>query len=325
MRPVKLPRPFRGTRPARPKQEAATERISGDGQRPALEKVSAGASAWLLKHKLVWLLFVAFGIIGLGLTPIASFVVTQAGGGALVNAGLALVVVSLLLVVKRHGETQRQQAVQYAQALQTSYAALVQVLQAALDRPDPATLEHSDRVSDLTALLARELGLRKQELRDITFAATLHDIGKIGVADAALSKPGPLSGEEWEEMRKHPRMGYEMLKGIDFLQGAAEIVYAHHERYDGTGYPHRLAGVSIPLGARIFAVVDAFDAMTSERPYRRAKSHEEAIQEIVNQAGTQFDPKVVGVFLKANAKGLIRYGNGERLEMDTLRDLPKAD
>ena len=136
------------------------------------------------------------------------------------------------------------------------------------------------------------------EWLDIERASLLHDVGKIGVSDAILNKPGPLTSEEWQQMRKHPAIGYEMLKDVKFLSTAAEIVYAHHERYDGKGYPTGLKGEDVPLGARIFAVADAFDAMTSNRPYRRALSADKAREEITTNSGTQFDPAVVEAFLR---------------------------
>ncbi len=328
MRLVKLPRPFSGAGPARPNQEARTERVSEDGQRPPLEKGSVGASVWLLNHRLVWLAVVTFTLGALLLSPVASFVLTQAGGGPAVNATLAFLIVSLLWLMKRHYETidkQREEFLHRAQRLEKNYDAIAYVLAAAVDLRDPATAEHSDRVSELTAVLARQLGLRHQKLRDIRLAATLHDIGRLGVAEAALSKSGPLGGAEWGEMREHPRMGYEILNGVDFVQGAAEIIHAHHECYDGTGYPRGLAGESIPLVARIFAVVDAYDAMTSNRPYRRARSHDEAVEEIARHAGTQFDPEVVRAFLEAAKQRLTRRDSREGLQSDPLPELLKSD
>jgi HD-GYP domain-containing protein (c-di-GMP phosphodiesterase class II) len=128
--------------------------------------------------------------------------------------------------------------------------------------------------------------------------ALLHDIGKMGIPDAILFKPGPLTEEEWEMMRQHPTHAYDMLSPIAYLRPVLHIPYCHHEKWDGTGYPRGLKGGEIPLAARIFAVVDAYDAMTSDRPYRPAMSHEEAIAELRRCAGTQFDPEVVDVFLR---------------------------
>jgi putative nucleotidyltransferase with HDIG domain len=184
--------------------------------------------------------------------------------------------------------------------LQETYAGTLEALVAALDARDRETRGHSVRVSRLTMLLARELGVQEgtQEWLDMERGSLLHDIGKIGVADAILRKPGKLADDEWAEMRRHARIGYEMLKDIPFLAGAAEIVACHHERWDGKGYPRGLAGEQIPLGARIFALADAFDAMATDRPYRRARSYEECKAEIVRCAGTQFDPRVVEAFLR---------------------------
>ena len=173
---------------------------------------------------------------------------------------------------------------------------------AALDLRDPETQSHSRRVGRFARRLGLELGLRGQELRDCELGALLHDVGKIGVRDAVLLKPGPLDASEWVEMRRHPSLGHQVLRAIPFLGQAAEIVLAHHERWDGSGYPAGLAHDAIPIGARIFAVVDAFDAITSDRPYRRARDYEAAKTEIVSCAGTQFDPVVVGHFLRVDPR-----------------------
>jgi putative nucleotidyltransferase with HDIG domain len=187
-----------------------------------------------------------------------------------------------------------------SERLKETYEATLEALAAALDARDSETGGHSSRVTVYTMAMARELGVLEEgdDWLDIERAALLHDVGKIGVSDAILNKPGPLTSEEWQQMRKHPAIGYEMLKDVKFLSRAAEIVYAHHERYDGRGYPTGLKGEDVPLGARIFAVADAFDAMTSNRPYRRALSADKAREEIVTNSGTQFDPDVVEAFLR---------------------------
>jgi diguanylate cyclase (GGDEF)-like protein len=175
--------------------------------------------------------------------------------------------------------------------------AVVDVLSTALDVRDRMTHRHARRAARMAAFLAREMQLSEHDILEVEYAAALHDIGKIGVADEILRKAEPLNSEEWREMRRHSELGYQILNGIDFLKDAAEIVYSHHEWFDGTGYPRGLAGEEIPLGARIFAVVDAFDAMTSRRPYRNAMPREVALMEIARNAGAQFDPMVVEAFL----------------------------
>jgi diguanylate cyclase (GGDEF)-like protein/putative nucleotidyltransferase with HDIG domain len=177
-------------------------------------------------------------------------------------------------------------------------SAVVEVLSTALDVRDRMTHRHARRVARMAVSVARELSLTDDEVLEIEFAAALHDIGKIGVTDNILRKSTPLDDDEWKEMRRHSELGYEILKGIDFLKDAAEIVYAHHERFDGTGYPRGLAGEEIPLGSRLFAIVDAYDAMTSRRPYRAASTREWACDEIAQNAGTQFDPVLVDAFLR---------------------------
>jgi len=173
---------------------------------------------------------------------------------------------------------------------------------AAVDARDPYTRAHSVSVAAYAAAIGRRMGLSAAAVESLRKAALLHDVGKIGVTDFILHKPGPLSPEEWQEMRRHPDIGYEMLKEVTFLNGPADIVRAHHERFDGKGYPCGLQGEEIPLGARIFAVADTFDAMTSDRPYRRALPPEAAREEIMRNAGSQFDPAMVKAFLRVYEK-----------------------
>jgi response regulator RpfG family c-di-GMP phosphodiesterase len=175
---------------------------------------------------------------------------------------------------------------------------LLDGLVSALDLRDSETQWHSRRVGRYARRLARELGVAGRELDDIERGATLHDLGKIGVRDAVLLKPGPLDEKEWAEMRRHPALGYEILKGIGFLEHARLIPLHHQERFDGTGYPQGLRGEEICVGARVFAVVDTYDAITSDRPYRRCRTYEVARQEIERCAGTQLDPTVVAAWLR---------------------------
>jgi response regulator RpfG family c-di-GMP phosphodiesterase len=173
---------------------------------------------------------------------------------------------------------------------------LLNGLVSALDLRDSETQWHSRRVGLYARRLAQELGVTGDELDDVERGATLHDIGKIGVRDAVLLKPGPLDTEEWREMKRHPALGYEILRSIKFLEGARLIPLHHQERFDGTGYPSGLAGEQICLGARIFAVVDTYDAITSDRPYRAARTYDVAREEIRKHAGTQFDPRVAAAW-----------------------------
>ncbi len=178
-----------------------------------------------------------------------------------------------------------------------AYQDILEALMAALDTRDTETQGHSLRVAEYTVAIARRLGVVEPELTNIRRGALLHDVGKIGIPDAILRKPGKLTEEEWVEMRRHPEIGYRMLCDIKFLERALPIVLSHQERYDGTGYPRQLKGDGIPLGARIFAVADTLDAMTSDRPYRAALPYERAHKEIIDFAGRQFDPNVVKAFV----------------------------
>jgi response regulator RpfG family c-di-GMP phosphodiesterase len=187
---------------------------------------------------------------------------------------------------------------QMLEALYQNYRATLRALARALEARDVETAGHSDRVVAYSLRLGRELGLSHNELIALEQGALLHDIGKIGVRDSILLKPGPLTTEEWVEMREHINHGLRIIGGIDFLKGAASVVGQHHEKYNGSGYPHNLRGEQIHINARIFAVADAFDAITSDRPYRAAASYAQARKEITINAGSHFDPGVVNAFLR---------------------------
>lgn len=182
--------------------------------------------------------------------------------------------------------------------LATAYGLTLEALVAALDLRDTETELHSWRVSGYSVQIALRLGLDAAFLTELERGSLLHDIGKIGVPDRILQKPEPLDDDEWVEMRKHPGLGYEMLSHIDFLKEAAAIVLTHHERWDGRGYPEGLSGDAIPLGARIFSVADTIDAITSDRPYRKARSFEVALDIVGSESGSQFDPAVVRAALE---------------------------
>ena len=175
----------------------------------------------------------------------------------------------------------------------------VAALGAALNLKDHETSDHCRRVSENSLRMGESLSLSAFELQNLKWGAYLHDVGKIGVPEHILLKPGDLTREERAVVQRHPVMGWSMLRGIEFLSYATDVVLSHHERFDGTGYPKRLSGSDIPLHARIFAVVDALDAMTSERPYRPALSFAAARSDLEGQAGTQFDPEILEIFLRA--------------------------
>jgi putative nucleotidyltransferase with HDIG domain len=184
-------------------------------------------------------------------------------------------------------------------ALKKGYTHAVKALVSAIDARDHYTSKHSEEVTKYATAIAKELKLSPQEIEKIREACELHDLGKIGVHDYILNKPGKLTETEWQEMKLHSLKSAEILEPLDFLEDVIELVRQHHERYDGQGYPYGYKGEAILLGARIMAVADAYHAMISKRPYRKkAYRKEEAITEIRKNAGTQFDPKVVEAFLK---------------------------
>lgn len=186
---------------------------------------------------------------------------------------------------------------QTMQQLEQSYDVTLEALGNALDLKDAETEGHSKRVTAYTLALGRAIGLNEPQLRVVGRGAFLHDIGKMAIPDAILRKPGKLTDEEREIMRTHSELGYRMIRKIPYLREAAEIVYAHQECFDGSGYPRGLRGEQIPIGARIFALADTLDAITSNRPYRKAATVAQARQEVLRCAGTQFDPAIVDVFV----------------------------
>jgi response regulator RpfG family c-di-GMP phosphodiesterase len=198
-----------------------------------------------------------------------------------------------------------------AQTYQNTLLALV----AALDAREHETSDHSQRVVKYTIAIAERLALQGPELEELGRGALLHDVGKIGVPDAVLLKPGKLTPEEWTEMRRHPDIGHQMIQSIPFLATPAVIVLSHQERFDGGGYPRKLRGEEIHIGARIFAVADTLDAMTSDRPYRKATSFENAMAEVQRCAGSQFDPEVVRAFADIGVDGVRKI----RLDMAQAR------
>jgi putative nucleotidyltransferase with HDIG domain len=184
------------------------------------------------------------------------------------------------------------------QQLENSYQHTLEALGQAIDLRDNQTAGHSRRVCLYSVRLVREMGGTDEQVRSVAMGAWLHDIGKLAIPDAILLKPGRLTEDEWRVMRSHVMLGYEMVRKIPFLAEAAEIVLMHHERCDGSGYPRGLKAHEIPFGARIFALADTVDAMTSDRPYRRAMSWQAAREQVEQGSGTQYDAQIVEVFLK---------------------------
>ncbi|HLF69685.1 MAG TPA: HD-GYP domain-containing protein [Actinomycetota bacterium] len=187
-----------------------------------------------------------------------------------------------------------------AQALadiKQNYLATVRALAIAVEAKDAYTAGHLRRVTSLGLLMLKQLDPELHSNPQFEYGFLLHDIGKMGVPDSILGKPGPLTEAEWKVMRSHPIIGRRILDEIPFLVEAKQIVLSHHERWDGGGYPYGLAGEEIPLGARLFSVADTFDAMTTDRPYRKATSIREAVEEIKRGSGTQFWPKAVEAFM----------------------------
>ncbi len=191
--------------------------------------------------------------------------------------------------------------------LQNSYETSLTVLANAIDVRDPYTRGHVERVTEYSQAIALELGWQGRLLEKLRYGAILHDVGKIMIRETILFKEGILDEEEWEEIRRHPLTGAEMIRNIPYLAPAIPIVRHHHERWDGQGYPDGLAGREIPLAARIVAVADGFDAMTTDRPYHSAWTLQRGYEEMMCCAGTQFDPEIVAIFSKVWASGKIPH------------------
>ena len=211
------------------------------------------------------------------------------------------------MVVKRTAELQAA-----LRQIEGSYEDTLEALGAAIDLRDSETAGHSQRVCRYSLEIARAMGWSDKQLGNLARGAYLHDIGKLGIPDGILLKPGPLTTDEWTHMRQHVEIGFALVKGIPFLMDAAEIILAHHERHDGSGYPRGLKSEEILAGARIFAVADSFDAITSDRPYRRASSFEVGREIVQREAGRLFDPQVVRVFLSIPAETLSTIARDQR-------------
>jgi HD-GYP domain-containing protein (c-di-GMP phosphodiesterase class II) len=210
-----------------------------------------------------------------------------------------------LFVAVRRLQAESKRAETYLINARDKYDAVIASLCGTLELEDSMRANHVARVRQLACILAEEMGMRKDDIGLLQKASILADTGKIEIAEGILNKPGALSEQEWIEMKRHPEFGYNFLISIRPLRDAGAIVLAHHERFDGQGYPRGLTGDDIPLGARIFAIVDAYTAMTSDRPHRKKMSHEMALKEILRNSLTQFDPEVVRAFVRCEELGLI--------------------
>ena len=288
----------------------------------SLPSVWAANFKWLLPHYVVFA-FIGLAMFGaheaMGLWGIAVFVAPPLAMRLSVKQYLDHTTKSVLELrdARDQLQTANEQLTTAMASLGNAYDGTLRSLVAALDARDSETAGHSERVADLTMAIAGEMGIERDgdQWRYISWGALLHDVGKIAVPDQILRKPSTLDENEWETMRDHPRVGWEILQSVDFLTPASEIVLAHHERYDGNGYPAGLAGDHIPLGARVFMVADAFDAMTSDRSYRAALPAEEALAEILRNSGTQFDPAAVRAFLsvyQSRFVGTVHHGHFAR-------------
>jgi putative nucleotidyltransferase with HDIG domain len=192
------------------------------------------------------------------------------------------------------------------QDLAEAYEETIEGWSRVLDLRDKETEGHTQRVTEIAVRMARAMGVPEDEMVHLRRGALLHDIGKMGVPDLILQKPGPLTDEEWKEMRKHPEYALQMLYPISYLRPALDIPYCHHERWDGSGYPRGLKGEEIPLAARIFSIVDVWDALLSNRPYRKGCTEESVLEHLRKSSGSHFDPRLVETFLELYHKGVFR-------------------
>jgi putative nucleotidyltransferase with HDIG domain len=287
--------------------------------------LAAGAAFWVVRRITLPLRRLSQTMSGMARTGELQSDFPTVGGGSEVQ----LIEETFRGLVATLEESQR--------ARERSYVEAVGAVVTAADARDHETSGHSFRVALYAVALAKAMGVHGEALKAIEWGALLHDVGKMVVPDEILRKMGPLTDEEWHIMRQHPTWGFDMLAEVSFLQPAAlEIIYSHHERWDGQGYPRGIAGEAVPLSARIFAVVDTYDAITSDRPYRRARPHQVAVGELVRVAGQQLDPVAVEAFRQLPEVDLRRLRElcrqvhpGLSLPVDLLDSLaepePKAD
>ena len=232
--------------------------------------------------------------------------------GIVISVDRALEKRRLELQIKEYQQHLEEKVARQAEKIRTSFLSAIATLSHALEAKDKYTSGHSQRVADIAVAIARMMGLPEEDVEKIRLSGLVHDVGKIGVGESVLNKPSRLTDEEFQHVQKHPEIGEHILAPIAGDEEILRLVRSHHERYNGSGYPDRLRDTQIPLGARILAVADAYEAMTSERPYRPAMPIKEATDEIQRCAGTQFDPVVVTAFFKAVTAGMVG-GTGSKL------------
>jgi HD-GYP domain-containing protein (c-di-GMP phosphodiesterase class II) len=223
------------------------------------------------------------------------------------SAILALVAIMWLATFRIAGSNRKELTTLKEQnrTSRAGYEAVIERLCGAVGIHDEVNDRETQRLSRLASILVRQMRVPTEQVKIVEQAAALRDLGKQGVAQQVLDKREAFDERDWAEMKRHPEIGYQLLKEVSFLSEVADVVRAHHERYDGQGYPHRLRGESIPIGARILSVLEAFVAMTSSRSYRKTRTPEDAMQEILRNAGTQFDPEVVRAFSDVERRGLL--------------------
>lgn len=269
-----------------------------------------------LAAKLIFL-GLGLGVITLAVSPLAA-----------ATAGCFVLWGALALTVRRLHDEQDSKAAEI-EGVRRENEVIISAMASAIGLKDDMKAGHGQQVSDLASILARQMSLPPEDVLVIQRATVLADIGKLQIAQSILSKEGEFSEEEWMEMQLHPKFGARILADVLHLDDAGEIVLAHHERFDGNGYPHGLKGEDIPLGARIYAVADSYIAMTSDRPHRKKMSHDKARREILRSSMTQFDPAVVRAFARAVELGLIgppgKSSNGDELSMELLPESNLAE
>jgi len=215
---------------------------------------------------------------------------------------------------------ERRRVDDYLMGIRDKNDAVIGAFLAALDLKDGLSSQHTQRASRIACTIAAEMGVRTDEIRLLQKSAILADVGKGEIAQSILAKPGALNEEEWKQMQRHPELGYELLTASVHLRDASDIVRSHHERFDGQGYPRQLKGEDIPLASRIFAVADAYIAMTSDRPHRKRLTHETAVKEVLRNSLTQFDPEVVRAFVRCEERGVLNPSATVDIQVEDERE-----